>query len=275
MSCHVISCYVMLCHAMSCDVMSCHVKSCHVMSCHVKSCHVISCYALICHVMSCNVMLCHVLSCYVMLCHVMSCYVMLCHVMSCNVMLCHAMSWQSQSMPKTFFPSRAVQGKILVLCQAMPFHDALHLLSFFRRKCHCQWHWLEPTQHRPCRQFGCHHHWPLELDMCLHMPSIQGLAPVPGSENAVEVVDTVLVEVPSKVPNWLVACAKAPELNTSNHFRDIRFLLLGLHDEHHLRHAMALQAVLAHFDHLVADNQVMGVRRTNIQPLQGDLELLT
>ena len=260
---------------MLCHVMSCHVMSSHVMSCHVKSCHVISCYALICHVMSCNVMLCHVLSCYVMLCHVMSCYVMLCHVMSCNVMLCHAMSWQSQSMPKTFFPSRAVQGKILVLCQAMPFHDALHLLSFFRRKCHCQWHWLEPTQHRPCRQFGCHHHWPLELDMCLHMPSIQGLAPVPGSENAVEVVDTVLVEVSSKVPNWLVACAKAPELNTSNHFRDIRFLLLGLHDEHHLRHAMALQAVLAHFDHLVADNQVMGVRRTNIQPLQGDLELLT
>ena len=126
MLCHAMSCYVMWCHVMSCHVMSshvmsCHVMWCHVMSCHVKSCHVISCYALICHVMSCYVMLCHVLSCYVMLCHVMSCYVMLCHVMSCyvmlchvmscNVMLCHAMSWQSQSMPKTFFSIQSCAGQ--------------------------------------------------------------------------------------------------------------------------------------------------------------------
>ena len=110
-ACHVMPCNIMLCHAMSCYVMWCHVMSCHVMSCNIMLCLDMSCNVMQCHDMSCFVMYCHAMSCYVMYCHAMSCYVMLCHVMSCNVMLCHAMSWQSQSMPKTFFSIQSCAGQ--------------------------------------------------------------------------------------------------------------------------------------------------------------------
>ena len=91
---------------MSCHAMSCHVILCFFMSTRVKLCHFMLFHVMPCLIMSFNVMSCQVMPCHVRSYHCMffmSCHVRSFHVMSFKAMLCHAMS-----NPAKFFLSKIV-----------------------------------------------------------------------------------------------------------------------------------------------------------------------
>ena len=124
MTCHLISCHVILSYLMSCHVMSSHVMSSHVMSSYLMSSHVMSSYLISCHVMSSHVMSSHVISCHVISCHVMSSYLISCHVMPSYLMSCHVILFYLMS---SYFISCHVMSSYLISCHVI----SCHVISVF------------------------------------------------------------------------------------------------------------------------------------------------